>query len=69
MTAGSKVHTNHWNSEEQLNRKHLKTMRLSDMQWNTVKQLQNIVVIDCVRELSWHMSSELEVNQNLGCNS
>jgi hypothetical protein len=67
MTANNKVHTNFCNSEEHMNRKHPKTVRLSDMQWNAVKKVQNVVVIDCVRELCWLMSSELEVNQNLGC--
>jgi len=42
MTAGNNVLTNHWNSEEQMNRKHLSTMRLSDLQWNAVKQLQMV---------------------------
>jgi hypothetical protein len=42
MTAVNKILTNHWNSEEQMNRKHLSTMRLSDMQWNAVKQLQMV---------------------------
>jgi len=46
MTAGNKVLTNHWNSEEQMNRKHLSTMRLSDMQWDAVKQLQ-MVKFEC----------------------
>jgi len=42
MTAGNKVLTNHWNSEEQMNRKHLSIMRLSDLQWNAVKKLQMV---------------------------
>jgi hypothetical protein len=32
MTTGDKVLINNWNSKEQLNRKHLSTMRLSDIQ-------------------------------------
>lgn len=46
MTAGNKVLTNHWNSEEQMNRKHLSNMRLSDIQWDAVKQLQ-MVKFEC----------------------
>jgi len=42
MTAGNKVCTNHWNSEEQMNRKHLSIMRLSNLHWDAVKQLQMV---------------------------